>query len=309
MVFIVDLQPSFLYFRLIPKRSEMLMQTAVLFALLSMVLVGVADFVYKRAAFAGALPSSFLVVQSWFFGPTAIVFGLATGNLRFHPSLFLGPVAAAVIFAAARMFLISLGHGEATVNTPIFRLNFVVTVALAIFFLDEQFTLRKLAGFVLAATSILLLTGFSPRQFVREGFDHGKRKSIVLALAAMGCMGLLNFIYAIAARLGATGPSFIFSQFCGFALIAHFHALCLERRLRLDRSVWTNAPLSGICGSAGLICLIMALNRGEASVAVPISQMSFVVTMILAVIAYSEGFTVRKSAGLIAALLTILAFK
>ena len=285
------------------------MQTAVFFALLSMTLVGVGDFVYKRAAFAGALPSSFLVVQSWFFGPTALVFGLVSGSLQFRPALLLGPVAAAVIFAGARMFLISLGRGEATVNTPIFRLNFVVTVALAILFLGEFLTFRRLAGFVLAATSILLLTGFSVSQFVKEGFDHGKRKSTALALAAMGCMGLVNFIYAIAARLGATGPSFIFSQFCGFALIAHLHALCIERRLRLDRSVWANAPLSGISGSAGLICLIMALQRGEASVAVPISQMSFVVTTVLAVIVYGEGFTVRKSAGLIAALLTILAFK
>jgi drug/metabolite transporter (DMT)-like permease len=286
----------------------MVMQPAVLLALLSMTLVGVADFVYKRAALAGAVPSSFLLVQSWFFGPTALLFGIASGSLRFHPSLILGPVAAAVVFAGARMFLISLRRGEATVNTPIFRLSFVVTVGLAILFLGEQFTLRKLAGFALAAISILLLTGFSVTRFARDGLSPGKRKPIVLAVTAMGCMGLLNFLYAIAARLGATGPSFIFSQFCAFTLIALFHALFWERGVRLDRVVWANAPLAGIFTSAGFICLIMALQRGEASVAVPISQMSFVVTTVLAVIAYGEGFTLRKSAGLAAALLTILAF-
>ena len=284
------------------------MQPAVLFALLSMTLVGLADFLYKRAALAGVVPSSYLLVQSWFFGPTAFVFGIASGSLRFHPSLFLGPVGAIVVFTGARMFLISLRHGEATVNTPIFRLSFVVTVALAILFLKEQFTLRKLAGFALAATSILLLTGFSVRQFVRDGLSQGRRKSIVLAMAAMGCMGLLHFLYAIAARLGATGPSFIFSQFCGFTLIALFHALCWERGVRLDRAVWATAPLAGIFFSAGLILLIMALQRGEASVVVPISQMSFVVTTFLAVTAYGEGLTLRKAAGLAAALLTILAF-
>jgi uncharacterized membrane protein len=52
----------------------------------------------------------------------------------------------------------------------------------------------------------------------------------------------------------------------------------------------------------------MALQRGEASVVVPISQMSFVVTTFLAVTAYGEGLTRGKAAGLTAALLTILAF-
>jgi len=54
--------------------QEMVIQPAVLFALLSMTLVGVADFVYKRAALAGAVPSSFLLIQSWFFGATALLF-------------------------------------------------------------------------------------------------------------------------------------------------------------------------------------------------------------------------------------------
>ena len=284
------------------------MPTSILFALISMLLVGVADFIYKRAALAGAVPSSFLLVQSWFFGGTALVFGLATGTLRFHPALLLGPLAAASVFAGARMFLMSLRGGEASVNTPIFRLSFVVTVALAILFLGEQLTFRKLAGFALAAASILLLTGFPLGRLFRGGLGARLGRPFLLALAALGCMGLLNFLYTIAARLGATGPSFIFSQFCAFTLIALFHALWWERGLRLDRAVWAHAPLAGVFTSSGFICLILALQRGEASVAVPISQMSFVVTTTLAAVIYREGFTLKKSAGLAAAVLTIFVF-
>ncbi len=127
------------------------MHATVLFALISMVLVGAGDFVYKRAAVAGAVPSSFLLVQSWFFGATAFVFGLATGTLRFHPALLLGPVAALVIFTGARLFLQSLRGGEATVSTPIFRLNFVITVALAILFI----IIVALAGLGLAVVNAL----------------------------------------------------------------------------------------------------------------------------------------------------------
>jgi uncharacterized membrane protein len=273
-----------------------------------MALVGVADFVYKRAALAGVAPSSFMLVQSWFFGTTAFLFGLATGTLRFHPALLLGPVAALVVFSAARMFLLSLAGGEATVNTPIFRLSFVVTVALAILFLGEQLTVRKLAGFVLAAASILLLTAFPVKRFLRRDLRGRLGMPLLLALAAMACMGLLNFLYTVVARLGATAPAFIFSQFCAFTLIALCHARWWEGGLRLDRAVWIHAPVAGSFTSAGFICLILALQRGDASVAVPISQMSFVVTTALATAVYREGFTLAKSAGLATAILTILTF-
>jgi hypothetical protein len=43
------------------------------FALGALVLYGLADFVYKRAAAAGAQPHRFLMVQTWFFTPLAIV--------------------------------------------------------------------------------------------------------------------------------------------------------------------------------------------------------------------------------------------
>lgn len=284
------------------------MHANVLFALISMGLAGVADFVYKRAALAGAAPSSFMVVQSWFFGGTALVFALWTRSLQFHPTLFLGPLAAVVIFAGVRMFLQSLQGGEATVNTPIYRLSFVVTVALAILFLGEEFTLRKLLGFALAAASILLLTAFPLGRLLRGGFRPAAGKPLVLALAAMGCMGLLNFLYKIVAILGATAPAFIFSQSCAFAVIALFHALWWERGVRLNRAVWGHAPAAGILLSSAFIFLILALQRGEASVAVPISQMSFVMTTALAAIVYREAFTLKKTAGLAAAVLTILVF-
>ena len=142
------------------------MHATVLFALVSMALVGVGDFVYKRAAVAGAVPSSFLLVQSWFFGATAFFFGVLTGTLRYHPALWLGPLAALSVFAGARMFLHSLRHGEATVNTPIFRLSFAITVALAILFLGEP-----VSGAFWAA-AVLMGIGVWLHLTERHGHEH-----------------------------------------------------------------------------------------------------------------------------------------
>src|SRR3990172_7270388 len=106
------------------------MQPAALFAPLSIGLVGAPHLVYKRAAVAGAAPSSFMLVQSWFFGATALTLALLTGTFRFHPALLLGPVAALTVFTGARTFLMSLRDGEASVNTPIFLLTFLFTLSL-----------------------------------------------------------------------------------------------------------------------------------------------------------------------------------
>lgn len=282
------------------------MPAVVALALVAMALTGTADFVYRRAARAGAAASSFMVVQSWFFGPTAIVFGLVTGALVWHPALALGPVAGVLLFAATRSFLQSLRQGDPGVNTTLYRLSFVVTVALAIVFLGEPLTRPKALGFALAASSVVLLGGAGARAVRRE--RAAPVGALALALAAMVALGLVAFLYKIAALHGATAPAFIVSQFCAFTLVALGHSLWWERRLRLDRAVWTHAPFAGVLLSTGLIVLILALERGEASVAVPIAQMSFVVTAALNAAVERARPGGRVLAGFAAAVLTVLAF-
>ena len=60
--------------------------------------------------------------------------------------------------------------------------------------------------------------------------------------------------------------------------------------------------------SSGRVLLAWALTPGEASAAVPVSQMSFVFTFLLAAPLFGEPVTRRKLAGLAAAILAILAF-
>lgn len=47
-----------------------------------MALVGTADLLLRRATLRGVTPASFMVLQSWFFGSTALGWAVATGSLR-----------------------------------------------------------------------------------------------------------------------------------------------------------------------------------------------------------------------------------
>jgi hypothetical protein len=66
---------------------------SVAYAFGALLLYGFADFVYKRAAAAGALPHQFLMVQTWFFSSLAVVLGVVSGNLTFHSAALWGAVA------------------------------------------------------------------------------------------------------------------------------------------------------------------------------------------------------------------------
>ncbi len=183
-----------------------------LLSLASMVLVGTADLVLRRATIRGVAPASFLVLQSWFFRSTALFWAIGTRSLRWSPGILWGPVAGVLAFVASYAFLRSLqaSGAQVGVNAPIYRLNLAVTAVLAIVFLGERLSGPKAAGLALAVAAVLLLA-------------------------------------------------------------------------------W-------------------ALTTGEASAAVPVSQMSFVFTFLLAAPLFREPITPRKLLGLAAAALAILAF-
>jgi drug/metabolite transporter (DMT)-like permease len=172
---------------------------------------------------------------------------------------------------------------------------------LAIAFLGEKITWAKGAGLLLATASVFLLSETSPRNLAARAGGLG------WALIAMATFGFVHLLYKIAVLLGAIPALLIFGQFASFTIIAFCYATWVEGGLRLTRNVWVHAPICGVLNSSGRILLAWALQSGEASAAVPISQMSFVFTFLLAAPLFQEPVTGRKAAGLLAAVLAILA--
>ncbi len=117
-----------------------------------------------------------MVIHSLFFGPTAVAWAIATGNLEWNPASFWGLVTGALTFVSSYSFLRSLQApgGQVSVNAPIYRLNLVVTAILAITFLGESITWTKVVGLMLAVTAVLMLSETSLRSLgSRPGvLDH-----------------------------------------------------------------------------------------------------------------------------------------
>lgn len=275
-----------------------------LLALASMVMVGTADLLLRRAALRGYAPASFMVLQSWFFGPTALAWAAATGTLRWSPASLVGLGCGVLAFVATYSFLRSLQApgGQVSVSAPIYRLNLVVTASLAILVLGERVSGPKLGGLALAAAAVLLLAEAAPR------LARARPGGLGWALLAMATFGLVQFLYKVGVMWGSPPALLIFGQFCALTTISCCYATWGEGGIRFTRNIWVHAPVCGVLNSSGRVLLAWSLTSGEASTAVPVSQMSFVFTFLLAAPLFGEPVTRRKLAGLAAAVLAVLAF-
>jgi len=269
------------------------------YALAAMMLLGLVDLVYQRGAAAGVQAHRFLMVQAWCFTPAVVVLGLVTGTLAPGLAMLWGMGAGLFAFVALYNFARSLKSGPVSIVVPIFRLSFTVTALLAVLVLGEPLTGFKLAGLGLALAAVWLLLGAEAGALPAAG---AARLALLQAVIAMAAMGVANFFYKIGAMTGGSPASFIAGQAATFLPLATGFAWRADRGLRTSRAAWVHAGTAAALFLIALVLLFESLERGEASVLVPITQMGFVVTAAFGIAFLREPFTLRKGAGLAFAL-------
>jgi len=270
------------------------------YALGAMLLYGLADFVYKRAASAGAQPHQFLMVQTWFFSSSALLYGLVSGSLAFNAGALWGAAAGLFVVIGYYNFAYSLKSGSVSTNAAIFRLSFAVTVTLAVLVLGESLTVPKVVGLALGLVAVWLLLATAS---TGSGDAHREgRSSLVRVLIATTAVGIASFTYKLGLRDGATPVSLVASQGAVAVTLSTGFTAWVDRAIRPSRVAWRYAPLAALLLVFAFTFLAKGLEDGEASIVVPVAQMGFVVTALLGFLFLREPFTTRKFAGLIAAL-------
>ena len=280
------------------------MSDSIAYALGALVLYGVADFVYKRGAAAGAEPHQFLMVQTWFFTSMALLYGLTSRTLAFNTACLWGVPTGVCAVVGYYNFAHSLRSGSVSINATIFRLSFAVTVALAVLVLGEPLTPSKLAGLVLVVVAVWLL-------LAAPGAESGdarreSRSSPVRVLIATLAVGVLSFTYKVALLKSATPITLVVTQGFVAVTLSTTFTIYVDGRIRPSRAAWSHAPIAAVLLVVAFICMAKGLKSGEATVVVPVAQMGFVVTALLGFLLLREPFTARKAAGLLAALAALL---
>jgi uncharacterized membrane protein len=126
------------------------------------------------------------------------------------------------------------------------------------------------------------------------------------AIIAMVSIGTKGFLYKVGVSDGAPPTTFALVQSLTFLPIAVLFALARDRTLRMERITWSTAPFNGVLTALASVLLLASLVDGDASVSVPISQLCFVVTAVLAMVLFRERLTPLKLLGIVAAVIAVL---
>jgi uncharacterized membrane protein len=276
-------------------------------ALAALVCYGIGDFIYKRAAGAGFAAEQFLMGQAWFFCPAAITYSLLTHTLHFVAPALWGCLAGLFILGAFVNYVRALRLGSVSIVAPIFRLNFIVTAALAIGFLGEAATIAKLAGFALALFAGWLLLARAPASGMTD--PAAARRSLMQVIVATIAMGMANFCHKLGLSRGATPETMLAAQAVVYSSLVTGMGWARNGGFRLPAGVLSHSAPAAFVLLGAFLFMLHSLRHGDASVVVPISQMGFGIAAVLGIVVFREAVTPRVVAGLgvAAAALLVLA--
>jgi uncharacterized membrane protein len=273
------------------------------FALGAMVCFGFSDIIYKRSAAVGVSAGELLMAQAWMFCPGVTLYAWLTGTLAPHLSALWGAAAGLFLFVALFNFTKSLQAGAVSTNAPIFRMNFIITAALAILLLGDALTVAKAGALACALAAVWLLLGGATGAHGKP--DLASLVRVAIATVAMACT---NFFYKVGLQHGALPETMVAAQAWVFCSLASIFGLLRDQRIPGTASVWLHAALAALALFGAFVLLLHGLALGQASVLVPVGQMSFVVTALFGAAMFGERLNARKCAGLTVAFVALALF-
>ena len=268
------------------------MSAGVGFALASLVAAGVLDVVFGRYSRTGAVTGAYLVATGIFVTAGQSI-ALAVAGVPFAldaRAASWGIGAGAIALFANALLIESLAHLAVSLGSTVYRLNTIAVVLFAVVFLGEALTALKIAGVLCGVAGVVLLY----RRGGRSTDDRLLAAGIGIAIAA----SLLRAVFGIVSKVGLANGTDPFVMMiyigAGWTLGGLVYGVVRRNGPPTLASVVPYALLS-----ATLICLVatflmLGLRTGEASVVIPIANMSFLVALLVAAGLGMERITVRK---------------
>jgi drug/metabolite transporter (DMT)-like permease len=273
------------------------------FALGAMLCFGIGDLIYKRAAAAGSPSRQFIMLQAWVFCPGVTFYAWVTGALHPTSAALWGAGAGVFSMAAFYNFARSLQDGAVSTNAPIFRLNFIITAALAILLLSEPLTFVKSAALLCALFAVWLLLAERG-----GGKTRSTAASLMRVVVATLLFGIANLLTKIGLQHGALPETIVSAQAWVFSSLATLFAFLPDRKFPVTGPTWRYSTPAAIVLVMAFVLLAHGLAQGPASVLVPIAQMSFVFTALLGAAVFREPLNARKIIGLLVAAIALALF-
>jgi len=280
------------------------MNPSIIFALASMLCAGVNDLIFKKYVSKARSKGIYLSLIGVIWALIFYTASLSSGGLQFNTNTVIYSIICGLFSIAAQVFLLESLHGiDASTGSTIYRLNFVVVVILAPIFLKELLTPLKLIGSLLAVGSVLLLSRNSSTQKRHHLLNFS---FLYLAITASILRGLMGFFYKVALNHNIDVNTFLFINSLLWIIGGFIYAAFFEKDISVSKKISIYSIISGFLVAGIVLFLLLAVKTGEAIIAVPIAQLSFIITGIFSIWFLKEKLTFLKIAGIAFAVGTIL---
>lgn len=276
---------------------------AIIFALCSLVFAALNDLAFKFYArktrarglyvtMIGLVWAALLLLTmrpGWDNWQTTLTWGLISGFFS----------------AAANLLLIeAMAHQEVGICSTIYRLNLVLVVIGAVLLLGEAMNTVKIAGLLFAVGAVLLFAHSGKKHLIPK---QQRLLGVALVMAAALFRAGMGLSYKYAFLQGADRVGIILlNSFCWIAGGLIYTLWREPKGWRVTRSFWGYGLVSGVLVTGIVLFMALSLQHGDATVVLPIAQMSFLLTAVIGIIILGESMEKRKLLGMTFGLLTIL---
>ena len=279
------------------------MTLGVYFALLSMFFAGINDVVFKkysskersRGMYVLGIGVTWSILQLFYMQIENVPFNVENNVITYG-------LIAGILLVVSNIFLIEgLTHIDVSLGSTLYRLNTIGVVILSFLILGESTGVLKLVGILFGVVSVLFMYRGS-----RTTKPFG---SVIVFFWLVVCASLFRAIYGVVSKAGLSAnvepQSFLLlAAFCWVAGGA-FYAIFVEKRFIVTKKKIIYSLLSGFLVFCIVNFLMLGLDNEQASIVIPIANMSFVVAFIISLILKVEELNFRKTIATCLAIVSI----
>lgn len=276
------------------------------YAVVSLGFAGVNDVLFRRYGAKTRPVGILLALIGTVWTLLFLALGFHRNTIQMDLATILIGTISGIVSALANILLIEgMKRTGASIAATIYRLNLVFVVVLAFVFLNESMGMFKIAGIMLAvfAVSLFLL----PERNIGITANIALKFILLLVLASFlrACMGIS---YKFASSMGIHDEIFLAVNGFWWMVAGLSYTFLFERKMDFCRSSVKYGLISGVLVCGIVLFLKLSVNYMDASVAVSVSQFSFLVTAPLAACFMKERITFKMGLGMASAALCIILF-
>jgi len=273
------------------------MNIAAILALVSTVFNTGNDLIYRKASIinreAGSL--TFYLVSAATSSIAALVLNIITskglaGMNYGAPTLFYGLILGGLSFITFMLYLKSFSGENTSVSVTIFRMNMIPSILIAVAFMGETISLRRGIAIILCIISVLML----------NSWKLGKLPDMRYLLPSLGAFlsgGVLNVVNKMAVGSGCNSFSLISVRFLFVTVLAGL-CILLKKSFHFEKKAVKYAAASGVTLIMAIYFVLEALKTGDIALVLPITQLSFIMVVVISWLFLKEKMTKTKIIGI-----------